>query len=76
MVVLDHVGIGYHGVGCSRRHRAGRLVRVLQDWTPLLARLSLYYPSRRNSSAAFKALIEMAQVTLARWQLICGKRSG
>ena len=40
---------------------AGRLIRVLQDWTPPLARLSLYYPSRRNPSAAFKALIEMAR---------------
>ena len=39
---------------------AGRLVRVLEDWTPPLARLCLYYPGRRNHSAAFKALIEMA----------------
>ena len=40
---------------------AGRLVRVLEDWTPLLAPLCLYYPSRRNPSAAFKALINMAR---------------
>jgi DNA-binding transcriptional LysR family regulator len=40
---------------------ARRLVRVIQDWTSPLARLSLYDPSRRNPSAAFKALIEMAQ---------------
>lgn len=41
--------------------QAGRLVRVLEDWTPPLAPLCLYYPSRRNASAAFRALIEMAR---------------
>ncbi len=62
MVVLDHVGIGYFTASDVREDiEAGRLVRVLQDWTPPLARLSLYYPSRRNPSAAFKALIEMAR---------------
>lgn len=61
-VVLDHVGIGYFTASDVREDiEAGRLVRVLQDWTPPLARLSLYYPSRRNPSAAFKALIEMAR---------------
>lgn len=40
---------------------AGRLVRVLEDWTPLLAPLSLYYPSRRNPTAAFKAFVDFAR---------------
>lgn len=40
---------------------AGRLVRVLEDWTPLLPRLSLYYPNRRNPTAAFKAFIAFAR---------------
>lgn len=40
---------------------AGRLVRVLEDWTPMLAPLSLYYPSRRNPTAAFKAFIDFAR---------------
>ncbi len=62
MAALDHVGIGYFsGSDVSEDIEAGRLVRVLEDWTPSLARLSLYYPSRRNPSAAFKALIEMAR---------------
>ncbi len=62
MAVLDHVGIGYFTASdVSEDIKAGRLVRVLQDWTPPLARLSLYYPSRRNPSAAFKALINMAR---------------
>lgn len=39
----------------------GRLVRVLEDWTPTLAPLSLYYPNRRNPTAAFKAFVEFAR---------------
>ncbi len=62
MAVLDHVGVGYFMTSdVAEDIKAGRLVRVLQDWTPPLARLSLYYPSRRNSSAAFKALVDMAR---------------
>ncbi|WP_332117977.1 LysR family transcriptional regulator [Azorhizobium caulinodans] len=40
---------------------AGRLVRVLEDWTPALPPLSLYYPSRRNPTAAFKAFVDFAR---------------
>lgn len=40
---------------------AGRLVRVLEDWTPSQPPLSLYYPSRRNPTATFKAFIEFAR---------------
>lgn len=39
----------------------GRLVRVLEDWTPTLPPLSLYYPNRRNPPAAFKAFIDFAR---------------
>jgi DNA-binding transcriptional LysR family regulator len=60
--VLEHMGIGYFMESDIREDlEAGRLVRVLEDWTPPLPPLSLYYPSRRNSSAAFKALIDMAR---------------
>lgn len=41
--------------------KAGRLVPVLEDWTPTLSPLSLYYPSRRNPTAAFKAFVEFAR---------------
>lgn len=62
IAVLHGVGIGYFMEADVRDDiKAGRLVRVLQEWTPPLARLSLYYPSRRNPSAAFKALIGMAR---------------
>lgn len=40
---------------------AGRLVAVLEDWTPTLSPLSLYYPSRRNPTAAFKAFVDFAR---------------
>lgn len=40
---------------------AGRLVPVLEDWTPTLPPLSLYYPSRRNPTAAFKAFVDFAR---------------
>lgn len=62
IAVLDHVGIGYFMEADVRDDiQAGRLVRVLEDWTPPLAPLCLYYPTRRNPSAAFKALIDMAR---------------
>ncbi|RZK03631.1 MAG: LysR family transcriptional regulator [Novosphingobium sp.] len=40
---------------------AGRLEAVLEDWTPPLAPLSLYYPGRRHPSAAFKAFVDLAR---------------
>lgn len=40
---------------------AGRLVRVLEDWTPPLAPLALYYPGRKNPPAAFSAFIQVAR---------------
>jgi len=62
IAVLNDAGIGYFMESDVRADiEAGCLVRVLEDWTPPLAPLCLYYPSRRNPSAAFKALIGMAR---------------
>ncbi len=36
----------------------GSLIRVLQDWCPAVSGYHLYYPSRRQHSAAFAVLIE------------------
>jgi DNA-binding transcriptional LysR family regulator len=36
----------------------GRLKRVLEDWCPPFSGYHLYYPSRRQSSAAFALLVE------------------
>jgi DNA-binding transcriptional LysR family regulator len=60
--VLDGVGIGFFmepTVICDLE--AGRLVRVLEDWTPPFPELSLYYPSRRNLSAAHAAFVTLAR---------------
>ncbi|MFN3209024.1 MAG: LysR family transcriptional regulator [Roseovarius sp.] len=60
--VLDGVGIGYFME--SNVHEdiaAGRLVRILEDWTPPIAPLCLYYPSRRNPPAAFKVFVDLAR---------------
>lgn len=36
----------------------GRLMRVLEDWTPPFAGYHLYYPSRRQMAPAFALLVE------------------
>lgn len=38
--------------------REGRLVRVLEDWTPSWVGYHLYYPSRRQVSPAFALLVD------------------
>ncbi len=40
---------------------AGRLVQLLPEWTPQLASLCLYYPSRRNPPAAFRAFVALVR---------------
>lgn len=44
----------------------GRMVRLLADWTPPIAPLCLYYSGRRNASAAFRAMVQMARRHAAR----------
>ncbi len=62
IVVTSGVGIGYFMEADVREDIAsGRLVRILEDWTPPLAPLCLYYSNRRNSSAAFQAFIALAR---------------
>lgn len=62
MAVLDAVGVGYFMESDVREDIAsGRLVRLLADWTPPLAPLCLYYPSRRNPPAAFTVFVDLAR---------------
>jgi len=62
IAVTHGVGIGYFMETDVRDDiAAGRLVRILEDWTPPLASLCLYYFNRRNPSAAFQAFIALAR---------------
>jgi DNA-binding transcriptional LysR family regulator len=62
IAIKNGVGIGYLMESDVREDiAAGRLVRILEDWTPPLVPLCLYYYNRRNSSAAFQAFIALAR---------------
>ena len=62
IAATNGVGIGYFMEADVREDiAAGRLVRILEDWTPPLVPLCLYYSNRRNSSAAFQAFIALAR---------------
>lgn len=62
IAVLEDAGIGYFmEPDVADDLAAGRLVRVLEDWTPPLPDLCLYYSDRRNSSAAFRAFTALAR---------------
>jgi DNA-binding transcriptional LysR family regulator len=56
---LDGFGIAY--VTEDYIHQAvsdGRLIRVLEDWSPPFAGFHLYYPSRRQLSPAFTLVVD------------------
>jgi DNA-binding transcriptional LysR family regulator len=56
---LSGFGLAYVPEDLVRPHVAkGRLKRVLADWCPPYAGYHLYYPSRRQSSAAFAFLVD------------------
>jgi DNA-binding transcriptional LysR family regulator len=60
--VLKEVGLGYFMDADVRDEIAsGRLVTMLDDWSLTVPPLCLYYPNRRNPSAAFRAFIELAR---------------
>ncbi|EME5141341.1 LysR family transcriptional regulator [Pseudomonas aeruginosa] len=56
---LDHIGIAFALEDQVTEHIAsGRLVRVLDDWCEPFPGFHLYYPNRRNHSAALAAIID------------------
>jgi DNA-binding transcriptional LysR family regulator len=56
---LAGLGLAYVPEGLAQPHLArGRLKRVLEDWCPAYSGHHLYYPSRRQPSAAFGLLVE------------------
>lgn len=67
IAVLDGIGMGYFMESDVADDLAsGHLVRVLEGWTPPLPPLCLYYPDRRNPSAAFRTFIDFARTFHAR----------
>lgn len=62
IAVLESTGIGYTmEQDVVADIEAGRLVRVLEDWTPPYPGLCLYYPGRRNLSAGVRAFLDLAR---------------
>lgn len=60
--VLDGAGIGYFiEQDVADDIAAGRMTRLLDDWTPPRPGFSLYYPGRRNPSAGFAAFLAMVR---------------
>lgn len=56
---LAGLGLTYVPEGLAHPHIAkGRLKRVLEDWCPPYSGYHLWYPSRRQSSAAFSLLVD------------------
>lgn len=56
---LSGVGIGYFFETEVAEHiESGRLVRLLEDWTPPFPGCYLYYPSRRNQSPPLQAFVD------------------
>ena len=65
--VLDGAGIGFFiEQDVAEDIAAGRMVRLLEGWTPPRAGFSLYYPGRRNPSAGFGAFLAMVRDAAAR----------
>jgi DNA-binding transcriptional LysR family regulator len=59
LAVLTGHGLAYLPEEQVQSHLAGgRLVRVLEDWCPPFSGYHLYYPSRRQPSAAFALLVD------------------
>jgi DNA-binding transcriptional LysR family regulator len=62
IAVLDGIGLAFFmEQDVLADVTTGRLVRVLEDWTPPFPGLCLYYPGRRNPSAALKAFVGLAR---------------
>ena len=56
--VLSGYGIGYLAEDIVANHvAAGRLVQLLDAWSPRFAGYYLYYPNRRQNSAAFTVIV-------------------
>jgi DNA-binding transcriptional LysR family regulator len=56
---LAGFGLAYMPENLAQPHLGeGHLKRVLEDWCPAYSGYHLYYPSRRQPSAAFSLLVD------------------
>lgn len=66
--VMRDAAVGGVGVAClplphvEERLKSGALVEVLRGWAPILPPNHLYYPNRRQPSAAFLAFVEAMRI--------------
>src|SRR5580698_573047 len=64
VATLDGCGVGYLPLDLVQPYLdKGKLVQLLSDWTPPFAGYHLYYPSRRQPTAAFTVLLETLRLT-------------
>jgi DNA-binding transcriptional LysR family regulator len=64
-VALEGAGIAYLFEHQVREHiSAGRLVHLLQDWTPAFPGFYLYYPSQRQMAPALRAFLDFVKKPL------------
>ncbi|QXC52910.1 LysR family transcriptional regulator (plasmid) [Agrobacterium salinitolerans] len=60
--ILEGTGIGYtFEQDIFPDIDTGRVIRILEDWTPPYPGLCLYYPGRRNLSAGVRAFLDLAR---------------
>ena len=69
---LAGCGLAYVPEGMVQQHlEKGRLKRVLADWCPPYSGYHLFYPSRRQSSAAFALVVEALRHRAGRHGATC-----
>jgi DNA-binding transcriptional LysR family regulator len=62
---VDGLGIAYTIEGLAELSlRSGQLIRVLEDWSPCIEGLFLYYHGQRQLPAALRALIDMVRTAV------------
>jgi DNA-binding transcriptional LysR family regulator len=63
---LQGVGLAYVSEWSVAEHiTAGRLIRVLDDWTPPYPGLAVYYPGHRHVPAGLRAFIDVVREVMA-----------
>ncbi len=59
---LDGIGLAHiHEAFVTDHIERGELVRVLEDWCPVLPQFFLYYPGRRQMPAPLRAFVDMVR---------------